>query len=219
MIRILLVDDHAMFREGLKQILAKHSDIRVIDEAGNGQEVIAKVLQHKLDVILLDISLPGRSGPDLLGEIKKIKPELAILVLSMHPEDQYAVRLMKAGALGYITKESAPEELISAIRKVATGRHYISSTLAEEMAVALETDMPKFPHSTLSNREFEVMRMLASGKTLKDIAGELLISEKTVTTYRARILEKMKLHNNVELTLYAIEHKLLPWYISIRDQN
>jgi two-component system, NarL family, invasion response regulator UvrY len=219
MIRILLVDDHAMFREGLKQILAKHSDIRVIDEAGNGQEVIAKVLQHKLDVILLDISLPGRSGPNLLGEIKKIKPELAILVLSMHPEDQYAVRLMKAGALGYITKESAPEELISAIRKVATGRHYISSTLAEEMAVALETDMPKLPHSTLSNREFEVMRMLASGKTLKDIAGELLISEKTVTTYRARILEKMKLHNNVELTLYAIEHKLLPWYISIRDQN
>ncbi len=219
MIRLLIVDDHAMFREGLKQIFAKHSDMHVVDEAGSGQEVITKVLQHKLDVVLLDISLPGRSGPDLLGEIKKLKPELAILVLSMHPEDQYAVRMMKAGALGYITKESAPEELISAIRKVSTGRRYISTKLAEEMAVALETKTPKLPHVGLSNREFEVMRMLASGKTLKEIAGEFMISEKTVTTYRARILEKMQLHTNVELTLYAIEHQLLPWYISIRDRN
>jgi two-component system, NarL family, invasion response regulator UvrY len=218
-IRILIVDDHAMFREGLKQILAKHSDMRVVDEAGNGQEVIAKVLQHKLDVVLLDISLPGRSGPELLSELKKLKPELAVLVLSMHPEDQYAVRMMKAGALGYITKESAPEELISAIRKVSTGRHYISSKLAEEMAVALETNTPKLPHVTLSNREFHVMRMLASGKSLKEIANELSISEKTVTTYRARILEKMNLHNNVELTLYAIENKLLPWYFSVRDRD
>jgi len=218
-IRILIVDDHAIFREGLKQILAKHSDMRVVDEAGSGQEVIAKVLQHKLDVVLLDISLPGRSGPELLSEIKKMKPELAVLVLSMHPEDQYAVRMMKAGALGYMTKESASKELISAIRKVSTGRHYISSKLAEEMAVALETNTPKLPHVTLSNREFHVMRMLASGKSLKDIANELLISEKTVTTYRARILEKMNLHNNVELTLYAIENKLLPWYFSLRDQG
>jgi DNA-binding NarL/FixJ family response regulator len=219
MIHILLVDDHAMFREGLKQILAKHSDMRVVDEAGSGQEVIAKILQHKLDVVLLDISLPGRSGPELLSEIKKLKPDLAVLVLSMHPEDQYAVRLMKAGALGYITKESAPEELISAIRKVAIGRHYISSKLAEEMAVALETDTPTLPHLTLSNREFHVMRMLASGKSLKEIANELLISEKTVTTYRSRILEKMKLHNNVELTLYAIQNKLLPWYFTLGDQD
>jgi DNA-binding NarL/FixJ family response regulator len=219
MIHILLVDDHAMFREGLKQILAKHSDMRVVDEAGSGQEVIAKILQHKLDVVLLDISLPGRSGPELLSEIKKLKPDLAVLVLSMHPEDQYAVRLMKAGALGYITKESAPEELISAIRKVAIGRHYISSKLAEEMAVALETDTPTLPHLILSNREFHVMRMLASGKSLKEIANELLISEKTVTTYRSRILEKMKLHNNVELTLYAIQNKLLPWYFTLGDQD
>jgi DNA-binding NarL/FixJ family response regulator len=219
MIRILIVDDHVMFREGLKQILAKHSDMKVVDEAGSGQEAMEKVLRHKLDIVLLDISLPGKSGPVLLSEIKKSKPELAILVLSMHPEDQYAVRMMKAGALGYMTKESAPEELISAIRKVAGGRRYISSKLAEEMAVALDNNTPKFPHQLLSNREFQVMRMLASGKSLKEIADEMTISEKTVTTYRARILEKMKLHNNVELTLYAIENKLLPWYFSVRIQN
>jgi DNA-binding NarL/FixJ family response regulator len=219
MIRILIVDDHVMFREGLKQILAKHSDMRVVDEAGSSQEAMEKVLLHKLDVILLDISLPGRNGPELLSEIKKNKSDLAVLVLSMHPEDQYAIRMMKAGALGYMTKESAPEELISAIRKVATGRRYISSKLAEEMAVALDTNIAKLPHQLLSNREFQVMRMLASGKTLKDIADEIMISEKTVTTYRARILEKMKLKNNTEITIYAIENKLLPWYFSYRDQN
>ena len=219
MIRILIVDDHVMFREGLKQIFAKHSDMHVVDEAGSGHEAMDKVLRHKLDVVLLDISLPGRSGPELLNEIKKNKPDLAVLVLSMHPEDQYAVRMMKAGALGYVTKESAPEELISAIRRVATGGRYISSKLAEEMAVALDINTPKLPHQLLSNREFHVMRMLASGKSLKEIADELFISEKTVTTYRARIMEKMRLHNNVELTLYAIENKLLPWYFSVRDQN
>jgi DNA-binding NarL/FixJ family response regulator len=219
MIRILIVDDHVMFREGLKQILAKHSDMNVVDEAGSGQEAMEKVMRHKLDVVLLDISLPGRSGPELLSEIKKNKPELAVLVLSMHPEDQYAIRMMKAGALGYMTKESAPDELISAIRKVSIGGRYISSKLAEEMAVALDINTLKLPHQTLSNREFQVMRMLASGKSLKEIADEMIISEKTVTTYRARILEKMNLHNNVELTLYAIENKLLPWYFSLRDQS
>lgn len=219
MIRILIVDDHVMFREGLKEILSKHSDMKVVDEAGSGQEAIDKILKHKLDVVLLDISLPGRSGPELLREIKKNRSELSVLVLSMHPEDQYAVRMMKAGALGYMTKESAPEELISAIRRVASGGRYISSKLAEEMAVALDTNAPKLPHQLLSNREFQVMRMLASGKSLKEIADEMIISEKTVTTYRARILEKMKLHNNVEITLYAVENKLLPWYFSMRDQN
>jgi two-component system invasion response regulator UvrY len=218
-IRILIVDDHVMFREGLKEILSKHSDMKVVDEAGSGQEAIDKILKHKLDVVLLDISLPGRRGPELLREIKKNRSELSVLVLSMHPEDQYAVRMMKAGALGYMTKESAPEELISAIRRVASGGRYISSKLAEEMAVALDTNAPKLPHQLLSNREFQVMRMLASGKSLKEIADEMIISEKTVTTYRARILEKMKLHNNVEITLYAVENKLLPWYFSMRDQN
>jgi two-component system, NarL family, invasion response regulator UvrY len=219
MIRLLLVDDHVMFREGLKQILAKHADMKVVGEAGSGSEAMGKILSHKLDVVLLDISLPGRSGPDLLKEIKKSKPDIAVLVLSMHPEDQYAVRMMKAGALGYVTKESPPEELITAIRKVAIGGRFISSKLAEEMAVALDTNSPQLPHQSLSNREFHVMRMLASGKSLKEIAEELNISEKTVTTYRARVLEKMNLKNNVELSLYAIENKLLPWYFSLRDQN
>ena len=217
MIRILIVDDHTMFREGLKQILARHTDMCVVEEAGSGHEAMEKIQKGKIDVVLLDISLPGRSGPELLSEIKRTKPELTVLILSMHPEDQYAVRMMKAGAMGYVTKESAPDELITAIRKVAAGGRYISTKLAEEMAVALETDSPRLPHQLLSNREFHVMRMIASGKTLKEIAEELFISDKTVTTYRARILEKMRLHNNVELTLYAVENKLLPWYISVRD--
>ena len=219
MIRIIIVDDHRMFREGLKQILSKHSDMKVVDEAGDAREALDKILHLKLDVVLLDISLPGRGGPELLSEIRKNKPELAVLVLSMHPEDQYAVRMMKAGALGYVTKESAPEELITAIRKVFTGSRYISPKLAEEMAVALDINTPKLPHQFLSNREFQVMRMLASGKSLRDIADELALSEKTVTTYRTRILEKMRLKNNVELTIYAIEHKLLPWYILDRGRN
>ena len=219
MIRIFLIDDHIIFREGLKQILAKHSDLRVVAEAGNSKEVMEKIQKDKYDVIVLDISLPGRNGPELLQDIKKILPQVAVLVLSMYPEDQYAVRMIKAGASGYVTKESAPEELINAIRKVAQGRRYISSKLAEEMAVAIGDNAPEFPHQLLSNREYQVMRMLASGKTLKDIAEELMISEKTVTTYRARILEKMHLKNNVELTIYAITHRLLPWYYSVRNQN
>jgi two-component system invasion response regulator UvrY len=218
-IRILIVDDHVMFREGLKQILARHSDMKVVDEAGTGQEALEKIRRHKLDVVLLDITLPGKNGPELLKEIKQNSSELSVLVLSMHPEDQYAVRMMKAGALGYVTKESAPEELISAIRKVSTGSRYISSRLAEEMAVALDSNSPKLPHQTLSNREFQVMRMLATGKSLKEIADEMAISEKTVTTYRARILEKMRLHNNVEISLYAVENKLLPWYLSMKDRD
>jgi len=206
-----------MFREGIKQILNKCSDIRVVAEAGSGQETIEELMKGNIDVILLDISLPGKNGTVLLNEIKNIKKDVAVLILSMHPEDQYAVRLIKAGASGYITKESPPEQLIVAIRKVASGSRYISSKLAEEMAVSLDSSLPKLPHQLLSNREYQVMRLLASGKTIKEIAEELMISEKTVSTYRARILEKMKLSNNVELTLYAVEHKLLPWYFSLRE--
>lgn len=219
MIRVFLIDDHLLFREGLKQILSKHSDIKVVAEAGTSQEAMAKLREHTYDVILLDITLPGRSGSDLLQDIKKVVPSVAILVLSMHPEDQYAVRLIKAGASGYVTKESAPDVLITAIRKVAHGGRYISPKLAEEMAVAIDDNLPKLPHQLLSNREYQVMRMIASGKSLKEIAEELMISEKTVTTYRARILEKMHLKNNVELTIYAINHRLLPWYFSVRNQN
>jgi len=209
MIRILIADDHVLFREGLKQILAKHKELRVIDEAGSGNEAMQKILHSDCDVIILDISMPGRSGLDILAEIRKVKPDLPVLIVSMHPEDQYAVRVLRAGASGYLTKESAASELISAIHKIASGGRYISPSVAERLADAIERDREEAPHHALSNREFQVMRMLASGKTLKEIAEDLILSEKTITTYRARILEKMDLRNNVELSHYAIKHDLL----------
>jgi DNA-binding NarL/FixJ family response regulator len=209
MIRILIADDHVLFREGLKQILGKHKELRVIDEAGSGNEAMQKILHSDCDVIILDISMPGRSGLDILAEIRKVKPELPVLIVSMHPEDQYAVRVLRAGASGYLTKESAASELISAIHKIASGGRYISPSVAERLADAIERDREEAPHHALSNREFQVMRMLAAGKTLKEIAEDLILSEKTITTYRARILEKMDLRNNVELSHYAIKHELL----------
>lgn len=209
MIRILLADDHVLFREGLKQILGKHKDLRVLDEAGSGTEALEKIYSKHYDVVILDISMPGRSGLDILGEIRKAHPDLPVLILSMHPEDQYAVRVLRAGAAGYLTKESAASELITAIHKVASGGRYISPSVAERLADAVKVDHQESPHQTLSNREYQVMRMLASGKTLKEIAEDLFLSEKTITTYRARILEKMKLRNNVDLSHYAIKHKLL----------
>ncbi len=209
MIKILIADDHVLFREGLKQILGKHRELRVIDEAGSGNEAMQKILHSSCDVVILDISMPGRSGLDILAEIRKVKPDLPVLIVSMHPEDQYAVRVLRAGASGYLTKESAAAELISAIHKVAAGGRYISPSVAERLADAIENDRDEAPHHTLSNREFQVMRMLAAGKTLKEIAEDLILSEKTITTYRARILEKMDLRNNVELSHYAIKHDLL----------
>ncbi|MDT8324731.1 MAG: response regulator transcription factor [Bacteroidota bacterium] len=209
MINILIADDHVLFREGLKQILGKHRELRVIDEAGSGNEAMQKILHSNCDVVILDISMPGRSGLDILAEIRKVKPSLPVLIVSMHPEDQYAVRVLRAGASGYLTKESAASELISAIHKVASGGRYISASVAERLADAIESDRAEAPHHALSNREFQVMRMLAAGKTLKEIAEDLILSEKTITTYRARILEKMDLRNNVELSHYAIKHDLL----------
>lgn len=210
MIRILIVDDHVMFREGLKQILAKHGDMNVVGEVGNGTDALQSIRSDEYDVVVLDISMPGQSGWDTLKEIKLEKPGLPVLILSMHPEDQYAIRMLKAGASGYISKESVPEELILAIRKVASGGKYVSPALAEKIAYALDSHADKLPHQLLSNREFQVMSMLASGKSLKEIAEELSLSEKTITTYRARILEKLNLRNNVEITHYVIENKLLP---------
>jgi DNA-binding NarL/FixJ family response regulator len=209
LIKILLADDHSLFREGLKQILAHCSDIRVTDEAGNGHDALAKMRTNDYDMVLLDISMPGRSGLDILGEIRREKPSLPILILSMHPEDQYAMRVLKAGAAGYLTKESAADELITAIRKVAGGGKYINITVAEKIASALDASTEKPSHHMLSNREFQVLCMLASGKALKEIADELILSEKTITTYRARILEKLQLKNNVELTRYAMENGLV----------
>lgn len=209
MLRILIADDHTVVREGLKQILAEMSEKVITDEAGNGQEVLHKVWNNEYDIVLLDISMPGRSGLEILKQLKSDKPYLKILILSMHPEEQYAVRALKAGAAGYLTKESTPNELIGAIEKISAGKKYVSSSLAETLACHLETTFGKPLHETLSDREFEVMRMIASGKTVKEIAEELSLSIKTISTYRTRILEKMNMKNNAQLTHYTIQNKLV----------
>lgn len=209
MIRILVADDHTIVRKGLKEILADTSDMVVTGEAASGQEVLDKVSKNDYDVILLDITMPGRSGLDILRELKTQRPELNILVLSMHPEEQYAVRVLRAGASGYLTKESAPEELIVAIRKVAAGGRYVTSSLAEKLAFDVAIGAEKAPHQTLSDREFQVMCMIASGKTGKQIAAELMLGVKTISTYRQRALAKMNMKSNVELTRYVIENRLL----------
>jgi two-component system invasion response regulator UvrY len=209
MIRILIADDHRIVREGLKQILAENPDMVVEDEASNGQEVLAKVWENDYDVLLLDISMPGRSGLDILKQLKTERPKLSVLVLSMYSEEQYAMRALRAGAAGYMTKESAPDELIEAIRKVSTGRKYISPTVAEKLAFSLAADDERPPHENLSDREYQVMCMIASGRTIKTIADDLSLSVKTVSTYRTRILEKMKMKNNAELTHYSIQNRLV----------
>ena len=209
MIRVLIADDHAIVREGLKQIIADSSDMVLAGEASNGREVLEKVRESDLDVLVLDISLPDRNGLDVLKELKREKPALPVLVFSIHPEEQYAVRVIKAGASGYLTKESAPEELTAAIRKVSQGRKYVSSSLAERLASDLEAGAGKALHETLSDREYQVMCMIASGKMVKEIADELALSAKTISTYRTRILEKMKMKSSAELTHYAIKRGLV----------
>jgi len=209
MIRILIADDHAILREGLKHILAEGSDVTVAAEASTGQEVLEKIRNDKYDMVLLDISMPGMSGLEVLKQLKIEKPKLPVLVLSMHPEEQYAVRALRAGASGYLTKESAPDELITAIRKISQGRKYITSSLAERIAFEMEIDSEKPLHDILSDREYQVLRLIAAGKTIKQIAEELSLSIKTVSTYRTRIMEKMKMKTNAELMHYAIKHQLL----------
>ena len=209
MIKILIADDHAIVREGLKQIIRETSDMVVAGEASTAQEVLEKVWKNDYDVVLLDISMPGRSGLDILKQLKSQRPELPILILTIHPEEQYAVRVLRAGASGYLTKESAPDELIKAIRKVSMGRKYVSSTLAEKLATEVDIISEKPLHQALSDREYEVMCMIASGKTVKEIAEELCLSIKTISTYRSRILEKMKMKSNAELIHYAIQNRLV----------
>jgi len=209
MIKILIADDHPVVRKGLREIIDETSDMEVADEASNGQEVLAKVFKKDFDVVLLDISMPGRSGLDILKELKSQLPKLAVLVLSIHPEEQYAVQVLKAGASGYLTKKSAPEELVTALRKVSAGGKYVSPSLAEKLASALETGIEKPPHETLSAREYEVMRKIALGKTVTEIARELFLSPKTISTYRSRILEKIGIKNNSELIRYAIKNRLV----------
>lgn len=211
MIRILVADDHTIVREGLKQILADVDDMAVRDEAGNGQEALAKIRESEFDVVLLDISMPGRSGLEILKEIKTERPKLPVLILSMHAEEQYAVRALRAGASGYMTKASAPDELIGAIRKVSCGRKYVSAALAEKLALELDIDTKKPPHENLSDREYQVMLMLAAGKSVTEIAEELCLSVKTISTYRSRVMEKMNMKKNAELTLYAVQNHLVDY--------
>ena len=209
MLRILIADDHPVFRRGLKQIIAETSDIVVADEAADGFEVLNKAKVGDFDVVILDISMPGKTGIDVLAQLKYERPELPVLMLSMHPEEQYAVRALRAGASGYLTKESAPDELVAAIRKVSTGGRYVSASLAEKLASILQKGGGELPHQTLSDRELHVMRLIASGKTVSEIARELSLSVKTISTYRSRILYKMKLKNNVELANYATQNRLI----------
>lgn len=209
MIRILIADDHAVVRRGLRQIVAEFADLRVTGEAQNAQEVLHLLHSHAYDLLLLDLHMPGRDGLEVLHEAKRLCPTLPILVLSMYSEDQFGMRVLKAGASGYLTKETAPEELINAIRKVHRGEHYVSSTLAEKMAVALQEDTDRPAHETLTDREYEVLCRIASGKTVTQIANELHLSVKTISTYRTRILEKMHLKSNAELTHYSIRHALV----------
>lgn len=208
MIRVLIADDHAIVRQGLKQIVEESGEMRVVAEAANGADALYKMREIACDVVLLDISMPGKSGIEVLKQIKEEKPKLPVLILSIYPEDQYAVRLIKSGAAGYMTKETAPMEVVEAVRRVASGKKYISPTVAEMLANDIRAPEEKRPHEILSNREYQIFLLFASAKTATEIADTLALSIKTVSTHRSRILEKMHMHNNAELMHYAIENNL-----------
>jgi DNA-binding NarL/FixJ family response regulator len=208
-IKILVVDDHSIVREGLKQILADNLEMVVAGEASSGQEAIQKVRAGSYDMVVMDISLPDRNGLEVLEQVKISYPKLPILILSMHAEEQYATRAFKAGASGYLTKESASDQLIFAIQKVAQGGKYVSPSLAEKLVFELVKDSQKPLHEVLSDRELQVLCLFASGKTLTEVSQTLCVSVKTISTHRARILEKMGMRNNAELIRYAIQNKLV----------
>jgi len=208
MTRILVADDHEIVRRGLKDMLADAFPRAEVGEARDSREALQRVREQDWDALLLDINMPGRSGLDVLVEVRQLRPKLPVLVLSAYPEEDYAVRSLKLGAAGYLTKQSASDELLVAIRKVLAGGKYVTASLAEKLAASLGGDLRDEPHAALSNRELQVLRMIAAGKTVKEIASELSLSEKTVGTYRTRISEKMGLGTNVELTRYAMRHGL-----------
>jgi two-component system, NarL family, invasion response regulator UvrY len=210
MIKILIADDHPVVRRGLKQILEEHGDMAVTAEAENATETLRKATSGDFDIVLLDISMPDRSGLEILKELKKEKPDLKVLVLSMYPEEDYALVAIRQGASGYLTKGSATEELVSAVTKVCEGHIYVTPALAELLAGGLEKRRCEtLPHEKLSPREFQVMRMIASGKSIKQIAGELLINARTASTYRSRVLAKMRLKTNADLIRYAMRNMLV----------
>ncbi|HTQ28120.1 MAG TPA: response regulator transcription factor [Puia sp.] len=209
MSRFLIADDHTVVRKGLKQILLEAYPFAVIEEVGDAESLLQRVIREPWDVVISDISMPGRSGLEVLQQIRQTHPRLPVLILSVHPEDQYAIRVLRAGASGYLNKDSAPEELVKAVERVLTGKKYITASIAEKLATTLDTDADKLPHEHLSDREFEVLKLLAGGKAVSEIAQQLSLSVTTVSTYRARILSKMNLKTNADLTLYSVENKLL----------
>ena len=208
MVRVLVADDHAVVRQGLKQILADTFGMKVVAEAADGAAVLERLRSGGVDVVVLDLSMPGMSGVEVIKQIRREYPSVYILVLSIHSEDQYAVRVMRAGASGYLTKESAPGELVAALRRVSDGHKYVSGSLAEKLAIGLERGADREPHETLSDREYEVLRRLAAGQTVGQIATELVLSPKTVSTFRSRLMRKMNMHNNAEVIRYALTHGL-----------
>jgi two-component system invasion response regulator UvrY len=209
MIRILIADDHAVVRRGLAQILLEEFPNAMIEEVGDSEELFKKAIAGTWDVIISDLSMPGRSGLDVLPQLKEFFPKLPILIMSIHPEDQYAIRALKAGASGYLSKGSAPHELVKAVRMVLAGKRYISASTAERLASSVIRDQEKLPHEYLSNREFDVLKLLAAGIPVSDIARQLSLSITTVSTYRARILQKMDMKTNADLTMYAMSNQLI----------
>jgi DNA-binding NarL/FixJ family response regulator len=209
MIRVIIADDHAAVRRGVKDILADEADMEIGAEASTSQELLELVRKQAWDAVVLDISLPGRSGLEVLSELKQEHPSLPVLVHTMHAEDQFAVRALRAGAAGYLTKDSPPTELVKALRKIVAGGKYVGQSLAEKLAVNVDANIDRAPHEALSDREFQILRLLASGKTVSAIADELSLSVKTISTYRSRILGKMKMKNNAELMRYALQQKVV----------
>ena len=209
MLRILIADDHTVVRRGLRQILLDDFPGAIVEEVGDAEELVKKVMTDTWSVVITDLNMPGRSGLDALNQIKHISPDLPVLILSVHPEDQYALRVLKAGASGYLNKDSAPDELVKAVQRVLLGKKYISATVAEKLAGSFSPDTDKPVHEHLSDREFDVMKLLAGGKTVSDIATTLSLSVTTVSTYRARLMTKLNLKTNSDLTKYAIEHQLI----------
>ena len=208
MIRIVIADDHVMVREGLKQLLSNHPDLAVVSEAGDGFEVLRAVRDIDCDVLMLDMSMPGKSGVELIKQVKAEKPRVRVLVLSMHQEHQYAVRAIRAGASGYLTKDSASAQLVAAIRRVAGGGAFITADVAEQLALGAMPDAERLPHTTLSDREYQVFQMIVAGVSVSDIADRLNLSVKTVSTHKARLLEKMGVASQAELIRYALNHHL-----------
>lgn len=208
-LRVLLGDDHAIFRRGLIQILSEHFGAIAFGEAETAQQVLDRAWKESWDVVVLDLSMPGRSGIEIIGDLRAARPKLPVLVVSAYPEEQYALRILKAGAAGYLTKIRAPHELIAAVERVVAGGRYVSAALAEKLALNLSAGAEKVPHERLSDREFEVMRRIASGQSVKEIAGDLSVSMQTISTHRARLLKKMGLRSNAELMRYALENKLV----------